>query len=422
MTHLAAAIDALKTYARQQVLPTPETTTLFRRLLPDALEQATRKQADGSYFVATGDLPAMWLRDATFQILPYVTLIPEIPALYPIVSGVLKRELRYITIDPYANAFNETASGAHWAEDQSDVAISPWVWERKFEVDSLLAPLLLAEKLYEVTGDERHFDDEFWTVYERILAVLKTEQHHETSPYIFHREDCAPNDTLPNQGRGELVGDTGLVWSGFRPSDNTCVLGYHIPDNYLAADLLMKMSKHLPIEHATLRRQNEQLLSDIRRGIEQYATVVDDGEKRLAYEVDGLGRYLLMDDANVPSLLALPFLTDLETIDPIYLATRAFILSMKNPYYYAEKVLQGIGSEHTPPHYIWPLSLLMEGLTTSDRTMQLQKLQQVATTHAGTYQCHEGIDGNDVTHYTREWFSWANMTYCQLALAVLMSE
>lgn len=423
MTPLQQAIAAVKQYAQQQTLPTRATTTLFRQLLPDTLEKATRQQADGTYFVATGDLPAMWLRDATFQMWPYVELIPVIPSLKPIVLGMLKRELRYLAMDPYANAFNETASGAHWAEDETNVPVSDWVWERKFEVDSLLAPLLLGERIRQVTGSHAHYDEEFWATYRQILSVLEREQHHETSPYYFRRRDCLPNDTLPREGRGSPVGWTGLIWTGFRPSDNTSVLGYHIPDNWLARTLLRQLTPLIPTTAPDLKSQSQRLLASIHAGLQRYATTTTaQGETILAYEVDGLGHTCVMDDANVPSLLALPYFSELPNDDPLYLATRKWILSEQNPYYYHEQILSGIGSEHTLPHYIWPLSLALEGLTARTIEEQCQKLQQIATTHAGTGQCHEGIDGNDVTQYTREWFSWANMMYCQLALHVLHQQ
>ncbi|MGO2476247.1 MAG: glycoside hydrolase family 125 protein, partial [Lacticaseibacillus paracasei] len=147
---LAAALTA---FADEHPLPYAPAQQMFRTLLPDALMKATSRQADRTYFVATGDIPAMWLRDATFQVLPYVQLIKDVPDLKPILEGVLRRELAFVQLDPYANAFNQTANAAHWRDDdETNISVSPQVWERKFEIDTLCAPLPLALRLHTETG------------------------------------------------------------------------------------------------------------------------------------------------------------------------------------------------------------------------------------------------------------------------------
>lgn len=414
LTELVARIDA---YASEQTLPTEQTTARLRTLLSDALAKATTAEADGTFFVKTGDIPAMWLRDATFQVLPYVKLIKRIPELEPFLVGVLRRELRYVQHDPYANAFNQTASGAHWSEDDSDVPVSDLVWERKFEIDSLCAPLFLALKLQENTTHTDYLDDEFWQTLTVIMTVFETEQHHDQSPYYFKRVDCPANDTLTNDGRGTPVGYTGMIWNGFRPSDNACEYGYHVPSNMFVVAVLEPLLPLIPAQFASLKARIEQLITAVKTGIETYAVVTLPGGKRgYAYEVDGLGHQKLMDDANVPSLLSLPFIGYTNIDDELYQHTRAFILSAQNPYYYQGKVLAGIGSNHTPEAYVWPISLAMEGLTTTDPAVKVGQLEKIATTDNGTGQCHESVSVDDESQYTRDWFSWANMTYCELAL------
>jgi len=419
-TNLTEIIAKIEDYAAQQTLPTDKTTSLFRSLLSDALAKATSAEADGTYFVKTGDIPAMWLRDATFQVLPYIKLMKAIPELETVLVGVLRRELRYVQHDPYANAFNQTASGAHWSDDDSDIPVSDLVWERKFEIDSLCAPLLLAVKLHENTDNTDFLDDEFWQTLELIMTVLETEQHHDQSSYYFKRIDCPANDTLTNDGKGTPVGYTGMVWDGFRPSDNACEYGYHVPSNLFLVAVLTKITPLIPAKFNALKARIETLAAAIQQGVTRYAMVtLPTGKVGYAYEVDGLGHQKLMDDANVPSLLALPFIGYTSIEDSIYQNTREFILSDQNPYYYQGKVLAGIGSNHTPEAYVWPISLAMEGLTSTDQTVKVAQLEKIAATDDETGQCHESVSVDDVSQYTRDWFSWANMTYCELALDVL---
>lgn len=414
---LESAIASLNQYSSNHELNNTRNTRLFRNLLTDVLTKATKYEDDGSYFVKTGDIPAMWLRDATFQVLPYVSLINEIPDLYDLLTGILKRELRFVKMDPYANAFNQTSSGAHWSDDDSNIPVSDHVWERKFEIDSLCAPLFLANNLYEKTGNTDIFDEEFWNTLSIIIDVFKTEQHHDTSPYYFKRKDCPSNDTLSNDGKGTPVKYTGMIWDGFRPSDNACVYGYHIPSNMFVVSVLTPLLDKVPERFATLKNEILTLLNEIKSGINRYAIVqLSNDTSGYAYEVDGMGNYKLMDDANVPSLLSLPFIKYCSKDDPLYENTREFVLSSKNPYYYSGTVLQGIGSNHTPANYVWPISIAMEGLTSDNLDKKAQQLDVISETNNETSQCHESIDMNDQSKYTREWFSWSNMTYCQLAL------
>lgn len=420
---LDSVIKSLNKYSANQKLSNSKTTNLFRGLLADVLTKATQYEDDGSYFVKTGDIPAMWLRDATFQVLPYVSLINEIPSLYYLLSGVLKRELRFVKMDPYANAFNQTASGARWSIDKSNIPVSDHVWERKFEIDSLCAPLFLAEKIYEETGKNDLFDDEFWDTLTVIIDVFVTEQHHNSSSYYFERKDCPTNDTLSNEGKGTPVTYTGMIWDGFRPSDNACEYGYHIPSNMFVVSVLKPLLNLIPDKYLSLKNRITVLLNDIKDGINEYAIVkLPNNKLGYAYETDGMGNYKLMDDANVPSLLSLPFIGYCSKDTELYLNTRNFILSPDNPYYYSGLVLNGIGSNHTPLNYVWPISIAMEGLTSNDAEVKTKQLNIIAETTNDTSQCHESIDMNDQSKYTRDWFSWSNMTYCQLSLSLINSR
>ncbi|KRK45620.1 glycoside hydrolase family 125 protein [Dellaglioa algida] len=413
-------INQVEDYSLTVSLFSKKSEALFQNIFIDTLTNTVKVKNNSDIFVATGDIPAMWLRDSTFQILPYLSLTDKIPELMQLIHGVIKQQLTYIQHDPYANAFNETSSGAHYAIDKSNIPISDLVWERKFEIDSLCAPIHLASELYHKSGYSNHLDANFWQTVDLIIDTFIKEQHHENSDYIFNRSDGPSTDTLSHDGKGSPVGYTGMVWSGFRPSDDACLYGYHIPGNcYIVCilDELISLSETQMVASKLIDKILK-LRSDIKFGIDNFGIVKEPNtlETILAYEVDGLGNINFMDDANVPSLLSLPFLGYISSSDALYQRTREFILSNKNPFYYSGKYLKGIGSPHTPNNYVWPISLAMEGLTSNNLEFIQGRLDTISTTDNNTLQCHEGINVDDPSLYTRDWFSWANMTYCQLAL------
>ncbi|EOB3445236.1 glycoside hydrolase family 125 protein [Enterococcus faecalis] len=417
-------IKEIQKYATTVKLNDAKATKLFQLALVDTITNTTFFRDNGEIFIATGDIPAMWLRDSTFQILPYLEIVKEVPKIIELVQGVLQQQLKYIKHDPYANAFNKEATNQHYSDDISNVPISPWVWERKFEIDSLCAPIFLAITLYKKVGYTKHLTDEFWRVTELIIDTFIKEQHHNSSEYFFQRTNCPESDTLTRNGKGSPVAYTGLVWSGFRPSDDACVYGYFIPGNFFILSILEQLQELLILNfkenQSVLRNKITKLQKDIELGIQKYAILEDEkGDSYYAYEIDGLGNHIFMDDANIPSLLSLPFLGCLKENDKTYKKTREKILSKENPYYYSGKYLAGIGSPHTPPNYVWPISLAVEGLTSSNKDFVREKINQIAKTDAETLQCHEGIDVENPKNYTREWFSWANMMYCELVFHYL---
>ncbi|EME7220789.1 glycoside hydrolase family 125 protein, partial [Enterococcus faecium] len=403
---------AIKEYVENINLFDKKATNLFRHAIVDTISNTVTVKENGEIFVATGDIPAMWLRDSTFQVLPYLELVDDIPSIKQLIHGVIKQQLSFLLHDPYANAFNIEENDRHYSNDRSNIPISSLVWERKFEIDSLCAPFFLAYRLYQ-TGYQKHINKDFWKSAELVIDTFITEQRHEQSEYRFQRSDCPSSDTLQNNGKGTPIHYTGMVWSGFRPSDDACHYGYFIPGNcFILVILDQLLALLIDNKQEKLKEKIIQLKSEIFEGINRYGLITDQsGSLYYAYEVDGLGNQLFMDDANVPSLLSLPFLGYCKENDPIYLNTRKKCLSEQNPYYYSGSYLTGIGSPHTPPQYVWPISIAMEGLTTADIAMIKEKILKIANTDDQTNQCHEGIDVNDPKNYTREWFSWSNMTY-----------
>ncbi len=395
----------------------PRIAQMFADTLSNTWATTLQPQPDGSVFVITGDIPAMWLRDSAAQVRPYLRLAKGDPTFADLVAGVIKRQMKYILVDPYANAFNESANGHCHNKDNTDMG--NWIWERKYELDSLCAPLKLGYDLWQTTGRTNHFDYAFIEAARLIVATILLEQNHENSPYYFERYDCVPSDTLTNNGRGNPVGYTGMSWSGFRPSDDACSHNYLIPSNMFAVVALECLAK-LPLDDDDLANQAQNLANAIRTGIENFGKVYHPQFGEIyAFETDGLGAHNLMDDANVPSLLAMPFMGYCDKSDPIYLNTRAFILSDENPYYYQGKAAQGIGSPHTPDGYIWPISLCVQGLTSNSVAEQRALLDMLMTTDAGTGLMHEGFHKDDPTQFTRPWFAWANSMFAEFVITIV---
>lgn len=391
---------------------------ILERGLANTLDTTVQK-SDNGVFIITGDIPAMWLRDSACQIRPYLLFCQQHRELQTLIAGVISQQMHFITLDPYANAFNRHPDGSGHQSDLT--AMHAQIWERKYEIDSLCYPLQLAWLFWKITGITTHFDQTFIQASRLILELWETEQHHgQRSAYHFQRPNPpAPTDTLPCNGKGAPVSYTGMTWSGFRPSDDACTWGYLVPANFFATVALGYLEDIArDVLHDNAMRCNAVALrATIRAGIEAHAVVrhPDYGEM-YCYETDGLGNVLLMDDANVPSLLSLPLLGALAKDDPRYLNTRRFILSTDNPFYRTGKYAQGVGSPHTPTGYIWPIALAVQGLTTDDPAEKLAMIKMLIDTDDNTGMMHESFDPSDPSRYTRPWFSWANAMFCELAL------
>ncbi|WOO38461.1 glycoside hydrolase family 125 protein [Anaerocolumna sp. AGMB13020] len=392
----------------------------FINCFESTAKTTTKFLKEDEVFVFTGDIAAMWLRDSSAQVVHYLPFLKEYDILEEFVRGLIKRQMKYILIDPYANAFNETANGNCWEVDITKS--NPWNWERKYEVDSLCYPVWLLHEYYERTGNRHIFTFEVKLVFEEIIRLWAKEQNHETqSDYSFVRLNCPPSDTLTREGKGEPTAYTGMTWSGFRPSDDACRYGYLIPSNMFAVVVLGYMEKFLRefYKDAELAEQAAKLKDSIEQGIRQYGIVeTEEYGKVYAYETDGLGSYNLMDDANVPSLLSIPWLKYREKDDSIYENTRRFLLSRNNPYYYEGTAAKGIGSPHTPDQYIWHIALTMEGLTAAEQEEKVRLLNTLLSTDADKMVMHEGFCCNEPKLYTREWFAWANSLFALFVMSL----
>ncbi len=393
---------------------------MFEQCFVNTYQTTLKPQADGTTFVITGDIPAMWLRDSAAQVRPYLIAAEHDSEIADLIEGVVRRQFQYIIHDPYANAFNETANGKG---HQSDVTeMTSYIWERKYEIDSLCYPIQLSYLLWKATGRTSQFNGTFIQGLEKILEVWKTEQHHETaSPYLFERQNVRQSDTLNRGGKGSLTAPTGMTWSGFRPSDDACLYGYLIPANMFAVVVLQYAAEICKdvLGNTVIQAECEVLAAEIKSGIEKYGVLEHPIYGNMyVYETDGRGHYNLMDDANVPSLLSLPYLGWCSYDDVNYKNTRKFLLSRDNPYYYEGKAARGIGSPHTPDHYIWHIALAMQGMTTTDVEERQWILEVMKQTDGGTGFMHEGFHADQPEEFTRDWFSWANSMFSEFVLSL----
>jgi meiotically up-regulated gene 157 (Mug157) protein len=365
---------------------------LFRNALLDAGKQASYAP-DGTVYVKTGDIPAEWLRDSSAQVRPYLFFAKKDPAVAALLKGVIQRQARSLSRDPYANAFREDYS----------------VWEEKFELDSLVDPITLAWTYWQVTGDAGAFTPDVAAGFAAALATMRAEQNHGSAPRRYSHREL----------KGNAVGPTGMIWSGFRPSDDACVYNYLIPSEMLAVVALGELAQ---IEREVWgddarAAEAEALREQVHRGIQTYGVVDAPKQGKIyAYEVDGLGRSLLMDDGNIPSLLSSPYLGYGTAGDAVYQNTRRFLLSPDDPYYYQGKKGAGIGSPHTPKGYVWPLALLAQGLTASTAEERARAQALLLASDPGDGRLHESFDPNDPKRFTRKDFGWPNSLMAEFEL------
>ncbi len=394
----------------QKLANWPHLQKLYKNAFLSTLETTTKILDDGTTYVFTGDIPAMWLRDSSAQVRHYIHLVNEDPDMDRLVSGLIERQFMYINHDPYANAFNEFSDpNAGHIDDLP--TIDPLVWEQKFELDSLMYPLWILDLYYQQSNNKNIFTNTVHEGFKTIIKIIETEiNHHELSNYWFLRPNDDPIHSPANNGHGlPTNNETGLVWSAFRPSDDVCQYNFFIPGNQFVVLGLNIIAKH---GNKEIAKKAKILSKQINDAINEHAVIKHPKYGKIyVYETDGFGNYNLMDDANIPSLLALPYLGYVKKDDEVYLNTRKFILSKDNPYYYEGKFAKGVGSPHTPDGYIWHIALVSQALTTDSVSEKKELLQMLLNTHADTFQMHEGFNPNQPQEFTREWFSWANSLF-----------
>ncbi|HEX7905040.1 MAG TPA: glycoside hydrolase family 125 protein [Chitinophagaceae bacterium] len=398
-------------------LSNKEMAWLFNNCFPNTLDTTVEfemKDGKPDTYVITGDIDAMWLRDSTAQVWPYLPFAKEDKQLQLLIAGVVNRQVQNILYDPYANAFyKERTKVGEWKNDMT--AMKPGIHERKWEIDSLCYPVRLSYQYWKTLNDTSVFDENWAAAAKLIIKTFREQQRKNgKGPYKFERKTSWATDGVPLGGYGYPAKPVGLIYSMFRPSDDATIFPLFIPANFFAVVSLKQMGEIFSKVYKDADTSKECLAfaSEVETAIRKYGIVKHAQFGNVyAYEVNGHGSYNLMDDANVPSLLALPYLGAVSTTDPVYMNTRKLVLSESNPFYFKGKAGEGIGGPHVGVDMIWPLSIIIRGLTSKDKNEIRQCLSTLQRAHGGTGFMHEAFHKDDASRFTRKWFAWANTLF-----------
>ncbi|MCM1504857.1 MAG: glycoside hydrolase family 125 protein [Muribaculum sp.] len=399
--------------------------TMFELCYPNTLDTTVKHSIndDGQpdTFIITGDINAMWLRDSSAQIWPYMPLMSHDDDLRLMIAGLIGRQARCILIDPYANAFNFGPTGSYWETDFTQ-PMAKELHERKYELDSLCYPIRIAYRYWQLTGDTSIFDSIWHEAMTLAVSTMREQQRKDSrGSYSFFRECERPTDSQINNGWGAPVKPVGMIFSAFRPSDDATQYGFLVPSNMMAVVSLRQLAE---IERKVYGNEEfagecDSLAEEVDTAIKQFA-IVDHPVygKVFAFEVDGFGNHTFMDDANIPSLLSAPYLGYCEINDPVYQNTRRLVWSDYNPYFFKGKAGEGIGGPHVGLDYIWPMSIIMNGLTSDNPEEIGDCLRMLRQTDGETGMMHESFNSNNAADFTRSWFAWANTLFGELVINV----
>ena len=395
---------------------------IFENCFPNTLDTTVnyyQKNGKPYTYVITGDIDAMWLRDSSAQVFPYLSLAKEDEKLKNLLKGVINKQIEFVLLDPYANAFyDDNQKVSEWKNDFTEM--KPGVHERKWEIDSLCYVMRLSYHYWKTTGDASIFDDDWKNAMLLILKTFREQQRKENKgPYKFQRGNGNPLDTQFGGGYGNPTHKNGLIHSMFRPSDDATFYPFLISSNMFAVVSLRQISEIFKTIFSSLNVDNQfiELANEVDEAIKNYAIFErKDFGKIYALEIDGFGNALFMDDANVPNLLSIPYLGYTSYHDEVYKNTRKFSLSTANPWFNEGKFAKGIGGPHVGENKIWPLGLIMQALTTDDDEEIFYCLKTLKNTHSGTGFIHESFDVNNPKDFSRSWFAWANTLFGELIL------
>lgn len=417
------AVEQLITEVKDAIVD-PKLKWMFENCYPNTLDTTVKFQMKGKKpdtFVITGDIEAMWLRDSSAQVWPYLQLLKQDKELQLLVAGLINRQAQCILLDPYANAFNDGPKGSYWETDNTQHMIKD-LHERKWEIDSLCYPIRVAYYYWLLTGDTSVFDTDWHNAMQLVVKTFKEQQRKDgLGPYSFTRDCDRPTDSQINGGFGAPVKPVGLIVSAFRPSDDATQYGFLIPSNMFAVVSLRQLAEieNKVYGNADFAGQCLELASEVDEAIQKYGVVNHPvAGKIYAFEVDGFGNSLCMDDANVPSLLGAPYLGYCKADDLLYQNTRKFVWSDNNPYFFKGKAGEGIGGPHVGLDYAWPMSIIMKGLTTGDAAELKECLTLLRNTDGDTGFMHESFHVDNPAKFTRSWFAWTNTLFGELIVKI----
>src|SRR5665648_218286 len=400
----------------------PELAWMFENCFPNTLDTTvTHYEKNGKpyTYVITGDIDAMWLRDSSAQIWPYLQLTNKDEKLKRLVQGVINKQTEFVQLDPYANAFyDDPEKKGEWESDNTKM--KPGIHERKWEIDSLCYVIRLAHGYWKTTGDDSLFDANWQNAMKLIVKTFREQQRMDgKGPYSFTRKTEVPTDTQFGRGFGNPTKKVGLIHSMFRPSDDSTFYPFLVSSNMFAVVSLRQLAEMFTtvVKDKTFAGECNSFANEVDQALKKYAVGEHlDFGKIYPLEVDGFGNKLFMDDANVPNILSLPYLGYCTTEDPIYKNSRRFSLSDSNPWFHEGKFAKGIGGPHIGEDKIWPLGLVMQSITSKEDKEILYCLKTLKNTHAGTGFMHESFNVNDPNDFSRSWFAWANTLFGELIL------
>lgn len=399
-----------------------ELAWMFENCFPNTLDTTVtyaENNGEPSTYVITGDIDAMWLRDSSAQVWPYLPLAHKDEGLKKLLKGVVAQQTRFVLLDPYANAFyDDPARISEWKNDHT--TMKPGVHEHKWEIDSLCYVIRLSNGYYQHTQDASVFTPQWQDAMKLIVKTFREQQRKEGhGPYRFQREATSPTDTQFGNGYGNPTNKVGLIHSMFRPSDDSTIFPLLVSSNMFAVVSLRQLASLFGtvLHNADMERECRLFADEIDAALKKYAVLWHPkAGKVFPLEIDGFGNALFMDDANVPNLLSQPYLGYCKTGDPIYRNTRKFSLSALNPWYSEGKFAKGIGGPHVGEKKIWPMGLVMQVLTSDDDNEILYCLRTLKKTHAGTGFIHESFHVDDPADFSRSWFAWANTLFGEMIL------
>lgn len=404
----------------------PKLAWMFENCFPNTLDTTVEfcmKNGKPDTFVITGDIHAMWLRDSTAQVWPYLPLVKEDNELKDLIAGLVNRQTQCVIIDPYANAFNKEPEQGEWMSDLTDM--KPELHERKWEIDSLCYTVRLAYNYWKTSGDTKVFDKDWQHGAQLIYKTFIDQQRKEgVGSYSFQRKTERQLDTLSNGGLGRPLKPVGLINSSFRPSDDAATYGFLIPSNLFAVvslNQIAEISEQVTGDRSFAGKCRE-LAAEVNQAVKDYGIVNHPKYGDVyAFEVDGYGNATFMDDANIPSLIALPYLESVKRNDPVYVNTRKLVWSEDNPYFFKGKAAEGIGGPHVGYDMIWPMSIIMKAMTSNDDQEIKWCIKTLRDTDADTGFMHETFHKDDPSNFTRSWFAWVNTLFGELILKVVDS-
>ncbi|MEB1528143.1 glycoside hydrolase family 125 protein [Xanthomonas sp. WHRI 7945] len=402
----------------------PRLAWLFENCYPNTLDTTVRtgtRNGKPDTFVITGDIEALWLRDSSAQVHPYIPLAKRDPALRRMFHGLIQRQAACIQLDPYANAFLPDGTSQRLKWSVADITeMKPGVGERKWEIDSLCYPIRLAHEYWRASGDTAPFDDDWRAAMHVVVRTFREQQRlHDRGPYSFQRPSPLATETLVLEGYGQPTRPNGMIHSMFRPSDDACVYPLFVPANLFAVASLRQLATMSETLHrdTAFAAECRALADEVETATRKFGQMRDtDGQAFWAYEVDGYGNQLFIDDANAPGLLSLAYLGCCDRRDPLFLRTRQLAWSERNPYFYQGRAATGVGSPHSGMGTIWPMAIMQYALASDDDAQIRQCLAWLKNTDAGTGFMHEAFDKDNPSKFTRDWFAWANTLFGELII------